>query len=1051
MTTRQRLLFETILPGAALALLVVYALACRADEEPQPEPAAENQEESVVLEKGRPVERGIAPGEVHRYSLDLESNDFVQVVVDQRGIDVVTTLFDPDGERIASIDRQIDNYGREPLLALAEKRGIYRLEVLAFGGEKPPGRYEVELVELRRATVNDQARTDAAGISALGGAFHQQRDYAKAEDRYREALLAWRALDDAFWQAETLDRLGLVVARMGRWQEAVQIHYESSTLFSSVADTWAQAGALEKMAQARYYLGQVSKALGDFRQALHLVPASYPERRAQLLNSIAQCHQALDQIAAAVDGYSEARRLVLGAQGHRSAARAAHQLGLLFRGLGEMTRALNYLNEAEAAWAQLGATNARAASIHQRGRLFLELEKRQEAYSDFTRALELRRQTGHARGQVAVLTSLGEIHERLGEEGAAFERYREALQTLRAAQLSSPAAEARILQNLGALSNVEDALVAYTRSRELYRQVGDLTGEAESLLGTARVERRRGRLPGALRAIEAALDIAESVRPKTFSDDLSHSFFATIQPYFELYIDLQMELHRLSPSAGHAANALAASERARARALLDLLNEAGADIRAAADPVLIERERALQREINIAERWRVSLFRDRRRTEDERAAAAKKVRRLLDELGRLRAEIRRKSPRYAALTQPQTLKLDEIQRSVLDEETLLLEYWLGTQRSFLYVVSPDSFSSFELPGRDELEPKVLRTYKLLTRSHRPESRRAARDALCDLSRILLQPIAAHLEDKRLLIVADGALHYLPFSALADPRDLGHCPTARPLLLTNETTYLPSASVLAVLRRETAGRPKPKGVVAVVADPVFSRQDPRVALPSPEASTLLRQTEPTEDLNEGAESARTDATSALRRLTFSRAEAEAVLAMAPEGSSFQALDFEANKKLLLSGSLADYRIVHLATHAVLDSSRPALSGIIFSLVDRNGEDQDGFLRAHELYNLRLPAELVVLSACRTALGKEVRGEGLVGLTRAFMYAGAQRLLVSLWNVQDRSTAELMGRFYRELFVGRASPSAALRAAQTAMWEKGRSPYSWAGFTLRGEFR
>ncbi|MCH7665608.1 MAG: CHAT domain-containing protein [Acidobacteria bacterium] len=1048
MTTRQRLLFETILPGAALALLAVYALSCRADEEPQPEPASEKQEESVVLERGRPVEREIVPGEVHRYSLDLESNDFVQVVVDQRGIDVVTTLFDPDGESIASIDRRIGDYGPEPLLALAEQPGTYRLEVRAFGCDEPPGNYEVKVVELRQASATDRIRARAAGVFARGEELRRQRDYDSAARSYQDALQLWREIDDRFWQAETLDRLGFVNAALGQWEDALRSHQESARFFAIVGDSRSESLALNWQASARFYLGQVQEALNDFQRALELRPDSDDNERAILLINLAQTYQALGEIAEASEHYDQARRLL--ADGGDSAAKAQilHQLGFLYRTLGEAARALDYLNEAEAMWSRLGNRNSRAASIHQRGRLFLELGKPSEALRNLRQALELRRETRHLRGQVAALTSLGEVLQRLGDRESALERFQEALEIARSERLQSPAAEARVLQNLGSLSGPADTRAFYEASRGLYRQVEDATGEAEALFGIARAERREGNLTDALRSVEAALDLAESLRPKSFSDDLSHSFFATVQPYFEFYIDLLMDLHRSNPASAYDARALAAAERARARALLDLLSEAGADVRSAADPGLIERERALQRKINIAERWRLRLFDDRRRTEEERAAAAKAVRQLLDELGRLRAEIRHKSPRYAALTQPQTLELDEIQRSVLDEETLLLEYWLGAERSFLYVVSPDSLSSFELPSRGELEPKVRRAYKLLTRSHRPESRRAVQNALCDLSKILLQPASAHLKDKRLVIVPDGALQYLPFSALADPRDLGKCPAARPLLLTNETTYLPSASVLAVLRKETAGRPKPKGMVAVLADPVFSRQDERVASASPDTDSILPAGDLAEDRNEGN---RSGELGAFHRLRLSRREAKAILALAPEGSSFQALDFEASKRLVLSGDLADYRILHFATHAVLDSTRPGLSGIVFSMVDRNGTDQDGFLRAHELYNLRLPADLVVLSACRTALGKEVRGEGLVGLTRAFAYACAQRLMVGLWNVQDRSTAELMERFYRRLFAEDSRPSAALRAAQISLWKERPAPYYWAGFVMQGEYK
>ena len=176
-------------------------------------------------------------------------------------------------------------------------------------------------------------------------------------------------------------------------------------------------------------------------------------------------------------------------------------------------------------------------------------------------------------------------------------------------------------------------------------------------------------------------------------------------------------------------------------------------------------------------------------------------------------------------------------------------------------------------------------------------------------------------------------------------------------------------------------------------------------------------------------------------------------MVPADQSLNALGFNATKEIVTSGRLAEFRIVHFATHGVLDTEQPNLSKIVLSQIDRQGERKDGFLRTHEIYNLSLPSDLVVLSACQTALGKEVRGEGLVGLTRGFMYAGAARVMVSLWNVNDESTAVLMERFYRGLFEQGLQPAAALRQAQIEMWREAQwsAPFHWAGFVIQGDWR
>ncbi|HEY7912881.1 MAG TPA: CHAT domain-containing protein, partial [Blastocatellia bacterium] len=319
----------------------------------------------------------------------------------------------------------------------------------------------------------------------------------------------------------------------------------------------------------------------------------------------------------------------------------------------------------------------------------------------------------------------------------------------------------------------------------------------------------------------------------------------------------------------------------------------------------------------------------------------------------------------------------------------------------------------------------------------------------------LAPVAQQLGNKRLVIVADGALQYVPFAMLPDPT-LGK---NQPLIVSHEVVSLPSASALAIQRAELQGRkPAPK-MLAVIADPVFDRTDARLTRPATETddkgqALTLNDARSIEHLAEKSDDkAGTTRRMVIPRLPFTRQEASRLLALTPKDSSFGAIDFQANRKTVLKGELSQYRYVHFATHGLLDSERPGLSSLVLSMVDEKGQQQDGFLRANDIYNLKLPAELVVLSACQTGLGKEIKGEGLVGLTRGFMYAGAARVVVSLWNVNDRATAELMTKFYEKMLKRGERPAAALRAAQVEMWRQRQwqSPYYWAAFTLQGEWR
>jgi CHAT domain-containing protein len=302
------------------------------------------------------------------------------------------------------------------------------------------------------------------------------------------------------------------------------------------------------------------------------------------------------------------------------------------------------------------------------------------------------------------------------------------------------------------------------------------------------------------------------------------------------------------------------------------------------------------------------------------------------------------------------------------------------------------------------------------------------------------------------------LQYIPFAMLPDPT----AGRNRPLVVSHEIVSLPSASALAIQRSELAGRkPAPK-MLAVIADPVFDRSDVRFTTPATEVNEKQQaQTIASDDarsiehLAEKSDN-KSDATPRrliIPRLPFTRQEATRLLALTPKDSSFGAMDFQASRATVLKGDLAQYRYVHFATHGLLDSERPGLSSLVLSMVDEQGKSQDGFLRANDIYNLKLPAELVVLSACQTGLGKEIKGEGLVGLTRGFMYAGAARVVVSLWSVNDRATSELMTKFYEKMLKQGARPAAALRAAQVEMWKQKawQSPYYWAAFTMQGEWK
>ena len=407
---------------------------------------------------------------------------------------------------------------------------------------------------------------------------------------------------------------------------------------------------------------------------------------------------------------------------------------------------------------------------------------------------------------------------------------------------------------------------------------------------------------------------------------------------------------------------------------------------------------------------------------------------------------------------PPPLSLRQVQQSVLDTDSVLLEFALGEDRSFVCALSSTSYTVHELPSRSAIEQEVHRlhahlTARLTVAGTLQDRRRRAADADLrywesaeTLSRVLLGNLAPSLSGKRVVVAPDGVLQFVPFAALPDPASPGE---HVPLVVNHEICMLPSASALAVHRRVTAGRRPPAGGVVVLADPVFEPDDPRLRAVrrGGRASGAAAPRPGLQPEGGGSGAPR------ISRLAATRAEADAIAAAAGPGGSFLRFGFDASRAVATGGDLSDYRIVHFAAHGILDDVNPGLSGIMLSLFSAAGEPVDGFLRLRDIYELDLPAELVVLSACSTALGRQVKGEGLVGIVRGFMYAGAKRVVASLWKVDDEATGELMRRFYVGVFRDGLSHAAALRRAQLELRQQRRwqAPYYWAAFTLQGDWQ
>ncbi|MBD2561180.1 MULTISPECIES: CHAT domain-containing protein [Nostoc] len=864
--------------------------------------------------------------------------------------------------------------------------------------------------------------------------------------KFEIALPFYRKAGERSSEAFTVAHLGKIHSDLGQQQKALSYLNQALSIRQQLGDQKGETITLNNIGNVYLNSGELQKGLSYFHQALLLKQQMGDKAgEALTLNNIGIVYLESTQYQKALDYFNQALPLRRQVEDKAGEARTLNNIGRIYLDLGEPQKALDYYNQALLPLQKLGDKGGEAIALNNIGTVYLDLRERQKALDYFNLALPLYRQVGNKAGEAYNLNNIGTVYLNSGEKQKGLDYFNQALPLYR--QVENKVGLATTLNNVGTvyldMGEQQKGLDYFNQALPLYRQVGNRTGEAQTLYNVASVQRNQGNLKAALTQIKTVINIVEDLRTKINSQELRTSYFATVQNYYEFYIDLLMQLHKQQPSQGYDALALQTSERARARSLLELLTEAKTDIRQGVEPKLLSQERNLQQKLDTLEKRRIQLL-GGNHTSAQVQVLEKENEALLEQYQQIQAQIRATSPRYAALTQPQPLSLTQIQQQVLDDNTLLLEYSLGEKRSYLWAVTNKSITSYELPKRADIEATVQKFRQEITTPYLRNS-----PSIDVLSQQLLAPVAQQLEKKRLVVVSDGALQYVPFSALTRPNSKGSS-SYEPLLLNHEIITLPSASTVAILRHEHKERKSAAKTLVVLADPIFSSDDERlqgkvqVSRP-PVAENNLASLALTRTA--------TDSDISFDRLRFTRQEAEQILALVPANEGKQAFDFTASRTTATSNELSQYRIIHFATHGILNSKHPELSGVVLSLFDDKGMPQNGFLRLHDVFNLNLQAELVVLSACKTGLGEEVKGEGLVGLTRGFMYAGSPRVVVSLWSVDDQATSELMKVFYKKMLQEGLKPAAALRIAQIEIWrtQKYAAPYYWAAFTLQGEWK
>jgi CHAT domain-containing protein len=819
--------------------------------------------------------------------------------------------------------------------------------------------------------------------------------HAEALNTAGVALRIWQSIGDDLGQIRTH-------VAMGNYYYAQANLIESEQEFQSALDLATKIGDQTREAEAIVYLGYVEYGKGAWQEVF-----TFMKKAEALIDKDAE-HYLMGRIST---GFAE----------------AYIETGLPEDGLKKYEEALEYYRKTRV---------PRPVVISSWG-----IGKAQYVLGRYSEALSTLQQTLAQAEFYNFPSTVAQSHEYLGRTYAAMNQPEQATEHFETAlglygKLGNPMEKARVWARLGQLyqtqGKFDEAQKLYQQALQTFYALNDVIDQSATLFAMGQLETKRSNFKTAEDYFRQSVETTESVRSRSTSRDLAAAFSATVHDRYLQYIQCLMRRN----DKQSAARAFEISESERARSLAEFLRSTETNLLASLDPQLANREKSLRQVIRAKEDKRVSLVGqktvekpDLKKIDAELGPLEAELVQLEEQYKSVSATISQRYPKYDQITRPHGWDLARIQEQVLnDDDTVLFEYILGTDKSYVWAITRDSFSAHEITGDVS---KVAETVYNLTKEPAKANQDELTTATRTLSDMVLSPVAAQLNKRRIIVIADSALHYIPFQMLLSGTE--------PLVVQHDIIDAPSASILGELREEVAGRGVRAKVLAAFGNPALG--------PAQQSATASNQSRDIDVSGDSFDLSR------IGELFFAEREINSLREIATPSATFTATGVAANRKQLFSMDFSQYAILHFATHGLLDPKRPEHSGILLSMVDDHGNKDEGFITLQDVYSLRAPVDLVVLSACRTGLGKEIRGEGLVGLTRGFMYAGATTVVASLWKVDDEATAELMKLFYIEMLQNRKTPDEALRIAQNTIRQNPRwtAPHNWAGFTLQGEYQ
>ncbi len=735
------------------------------------------------------------------------------------------------------------------------------------------------------------------------------------------------------------------------------------------------------------------------------------------------------------------------------------RFGFHYETFSDLIQARSYFQKARELFIKRGNLYGNSELATRIGQISLQLGDKTEALKNFNEGLQIGIQSNDKYSLAYAYENIGELYFSNQEYKNAFNYYQKALVNFN--EIGIKHAIASVKEKIGKLylqqNNQQSAEKFYLEALQIYQDIRSKNGQAGNLYNLARIHQSEQQIETSLREIDECLRLTDFLHGETANKKLKQSYLADIFDRYELHIKLLMKMHRLSPNENYAIGALQSAEKSRARSILENLSLAEADFIKDAAPEIVKREKEIRVLLNSkVDKLTALLSNNADKAETEKLDG--EINELEHELEEIKATLKQNSPIYSAIKNPAPFDVGELQSEILDENSLLLEFSFGKEESYLWLVGKTEVNSYILPPREQIESRIEKLRKLIDSRGmlggetvvNYQARIATAETEFEreaqiFSHELLGQVADRLSNKRLIIVPDGKLHYFPIAALPFPNSIDNVP----ILLTNETVYEPSAATLALLMRNGKRISAAPKNLLVFSDPIFSNQDARIAA----AAGIENKVQPETNWLKAENFRFAESLTSLARLNASRDEADAIVEIVGASESTALGGLAATRERALDASISDYKIIHFATHGLIDEERPELSGIVLSQVDETGQSRNGVVRLQDIYAMNLAADAVVLSACSTGIGKEVKGEGLLSLNNAFLQTGAKSVVASLWKVDDYAARELMKNFYLEMTSGTVTTAEALRRAQIKLRQNPQyqSPFYWAAFTVQGDFQ